>query len=277
MTVDIHPTAIVESESDLDEGVMIGPYAIVEKGAVVGRDTRIEAHAIVKGSARVGRTCNLGHFSVVGGLPQHLSFDPKVQSFVHIGDSVRIGEGVTIHRSIHETVATHIADECFLMGNSHVAHDCNIGKSVVLANGALLGGHVSIGSNVFVGGGAALHQFIRVGDGAMIGGMAEISADVPPQITVVGRNLASGLNLIGLRRRGVSRKEISELKKLYRDFLNVPGNLKARASDLLDSKKPPETELGIRFVEFFLTGDRNFSRSRKISKTEIILETEEEE
>ena len=183
---------------------------------------------------------------------------------------------MTIHRSIHETVATHIADECFLMGNSHVAHDCNIGKSVVLANGALLGGHVSIGSNVFVGGGAALHQFIRVGDGAMIGGMAEISADVPPQITVVGRNLASGLNLIGLRRRGVSRKEISELKKLYRDFLNVPEILKLELV-IFWILKPPETELGIRFVEFFLTGDRNFSRSRKISKTEIILETEEEE
>ena len=85
-----------------------------------------------------------------------------------------------------------------------------------------------------------------------------------------------GLNLIGLRRRGVSRNEISELKKLYRDFFNVPGNLKARASDLLDSKKPPETEIGIRFVEFFLTGDRSFSRSRMISKTEINLETEEE-
>ena len=115
MTVDIHPTAIVESESNLDEGVMIGPYAIVEKGAVVGRDTRIEAHAIVKGSARVGRACNLGHFSVVGGL-QHLSFDPKVKSFVHIGDSVRIGEGVTIHWSIHETVAPYRRWR-FLMGN----------------------------------------------------------------------------------------------------------------------------------------------------------------
>ena len=272
MTVEIHPTALVDPKSKLDDGVLVEPYAIVEEGTTIGKGSKVEAHAIIKRGSRIGESCTIGHFSVVGGLPQHLSFNPNTVSFVDIGDSVRMGEGVTIHRSMHEEQNTIVGDHCFLMGNSHVAHDCKMGKSVLVANGALLGGHVELGHDVFVGGGAALHQFVRVGDGAMLGGLAEISADVPPQITVAGRNLASGLNLIGLKRRGAKREEIAELKNLYRHFLSKPGNLKGRAEELLESSSVPKTELGLNFTKFFLSGDRNFARSRNLSKNKVTKE-----
>ncbi|MDG1138231.1 MAG: acyl-ACP--UDP-N-acetylglucosamine O-acyltransferase [Opitutales bacterium] len=268
MAAEIHSTAIVDPKAELDFGVKIGPYAIVEKGAKIGRDSNIEAHALIKERAIIGQGCRVGHFSVIGGDPQHLSFDPSTPSYVNLGAGVRISEGVTIHRSINENQYTEVGNDCFLMGNSHIAHDCILAENVILANGVLLGGHVEIGKDVFVGGGAALHQFVRVGNGAMIGGMAQVSADVPPQITLAGRNQASGLNLVGLKRRGVPLNHVSELKNLYTQFLCRSGNLKQRATDLLASKTPPQAEIAIGFVRFFLAGSRNFAKSLKQSNNE---------
>lgn len=267
---DIHETAVVHPQAILGEEVKVEPYAIVEAGAKVGKGTVVESHAIIKKWAIIGESCTVGHFSVLGGLPQHLSFDSSIPSFVKIGNGVRVGEGVTVHRSIHQNKHTEVGNNCFLMGNCHVAHDCSLDQSVVLANGVLLGGHVQIGKDVFVGGGAAIHQFVRVGDGAMIGGLAEISLDVAPQITAADRNIAAGLNLVGLKRRGVNQTELSEVKKLYLSFLMKPGNLTDRANELLSSTNGPKTDLGISFVKFFLSGDRNFVRSRSLQRRKII-------
>ena len=123
-----------------------------------------------------------------------------------------------------------------------------------------------VAENVFVGGGAGLHQFTRVGEGAMIGGLAEVSADVPPQITVSGRNTACGLNLIGLQRRQVSQEEIGELKDCYRAILMKKGNPALHAKEMLDHFDSPKTSLGLSFVKFFLEGDRGFVRSRSSRK-----------
>tara|TARA_E500000331_G_C16669330_1_gene460463 strand:- start:55 stop:510 length:456 start_codon:yes stop_codon:yes gene_type:complete len=150
------------------------------------------------------------------------------------------------------------------MGYSHAAHDCQLGDRTILANGALLGGHVSLGSDVFVGGGAGLHQFTRVGEGAMIGGLAEISADVPPQVTVSGRNRACGLNLVGLKRREATQEERNELKEYYREILMKPGNPTLRAKKIIDGASSPKTGLARAFVEFFLEGDRSFARSKTL-------------
>ena len=138
MTVEIHPTALVDPKSELDDGVLVEPYAIVEAGTSIGKGSKVEAHAIIKRGSSIGKSCTIGHFSVVGGLPQYLSFDPNTVSFVDIGDSVRIGEGVTIHRSIHEEKNTIVGDYCFLMGNSHVAHDCKIGNNVIVGAGTIV-------------------------------------------------------------------------------------------------------------------------------------------
>ena len=262
----IHSTAIVDSHAHLGEDVSVGPYAIVEPGVTIGKGSSIESHAIIKKATLLGKGVRIGHFSVVGGDPQQLSFDPSTPSGTEIGDGARLGEGVTVHRSMYEGGTTLVGRDCFLMGYSHVAHDCKVGDHAVLANGALLGGHVMVGEHAFVGGGAGLHQFTRVGEGAMIGGLAEVSADVPPQITVSGRNRACGLNLIGLQRRQASQEEIRELKDCYRMILMEKGNPALHAKEILNHSASPKTPLGLSFVKFFLEGDRGFVRSRSSQK-----------
>jgi len=257
----IHATAIVDPEAELGSNVTVGAYCIIEAGVSVGDGSSIDSHAIIKRLTRVGKDVRIGHFSVVGGDPQHLSFDSDIPSSAVLGDGARLGEGVTVHRSMYENGRTVIGRDCFLMGYSHVAHDCQVGDRTILANGALLGGHVILGTDVFVGGGAGLHQFTRVGEGAMIGGLSEISADIPPQVTVSGRNRACGLNLIGLKRRGVTREERTELKQCYREILMKKGNPTLFAKLMINGSSSPKTSLGITFVEFFLEGDRGFVRS----------------
>jgi len=266
MASSIHPSAIVDSKSILGNHVIIGPYAVVEEGALVGDGSEIESHAIVKKWAHVGENVRVGHFSVVGGDPQHLGFDCKIPSFANIDKNTRIGEGVTIHRSIYENQVTKVGQNTFLMGNSHVAHDSVISDRVVLANGVLLGGHVEIGEDVFVGGGTAIHQFVRIGCGAMIGGLSEISQDVGPHLLIMGRNHASGINSIGLKRRNVSQEDIRLLKRLYRDLLYFPINVRERAQEYLKNERSKFSETVIDFLQFFLSGDRGFARNQKVRK-----------
>lgn len=258
----IHSSAIVESGAKLGKNVSVGPYAIIESGAQIGDNCQIQSHAIVKKHAVLGDGVEVGHFSVIGGDPQHMSFDRTVSSQAVVEDGTRIGEGVTVHRSIEKNGQTRVGESCFLMGYSHVAHDCTVGKNVVLANGVLLGGHVHIGSDSFLGGGAAVHQFIRIGQGAMVGGLAEISLDVPPQVLVAGRNVLSGLNLIGLKRRKTSALEVSELKRCFGKVFGSQ-NLKKAAKEMLEGCDGPASPIAQDFLAFFSSGTRGFAKYAK--------------
>lgn len=258
---DIDPTAIVSPNADVGEDVSIGPYAIVEANVVLGNSCILEAHGIVRAGAILGNGVRVDSFAVVGGDPQDLGFDPRIVSGVKIGEGVEIREGVTIHRSSQENGYTEICDRCFLMGNSHVAHDCMVGDGCVLANGALLAGYVCLGEDVFVGGGAGIHQFLRIGSGAMIGGNASISRDVPPQVVVAERNQICGLNLVGLRRRKVSIGAIADLKRCYSAVyreLKSP----ARLADAAAKEGHGHTNEGRTFLEFFQKSSRKFCRPR---------------
>ena len=263
MAESIHETAIVATGAKLGSGIQVGPYAIVEEGVEFGDDCSVEAHAIVKSGTVLAEGCRVGHFAVVGGDPQYLAFDPTTFSGVSVGKGTRIGEGVTIHRSIKEGENTFVGERVFLMGYSPVAHDCVVGDHATVANGALLAGHVELGDHSFVGGGAAFHQFVRVGEGAMVGGMAEVSADVPPFVTVARRNLACGLNLVGLRRREFADETVRDLKACYRAVYFNVGNLRECAEKTLEKGELPVTSSGRTFLEFFLSGERGFSRRRK--------------
>jgi UDP-N-acetylglucosamine acyltransferase len=261
-TTSIHSTAIIEDEAELGNDVSVGPYALIENGSVLGCGSTVHSHAVVKKHTVLGRNVEVGHFAVIGGDPQHLSFDRSTLSSVCVGESTRIGEGVTIHRSIEKDGVTKVGNNCFLMGYSHVAHDCVIEDQVILANGVLLGGHVEVGRDSFLGGGAAVHQFVRIGDGCMIGGLAEISLDIPPQVLVAGRNQISGLNLIGLRRRKVSSVEIAELKQCLHLVLSQ-GNPAKNASELLGKHAEIKSNVATSFLKFFLDGNRGFARKFK--------------
>ena len=263
MSLAIHNTAVVSSGSILGKNVKVEPFAVVEEGAQVGDNCIIESHAVIKKWARVANNVRVGHFSVVGGDPQHLTFDSVTPSYVSIGKNTRLGEGVTVHRSIYENKQTTVGDEVFLMGNTHVAHDSILGDRTILANGALLGGHVLIGDDVFIGGGTAIHQFVRIGSGAMIGGLAEISQDVAPNLLVSGRNHACGLNNVGLKRRNVEKEDIKCLKQLYRKLLLSPVNIRKLAKENLELQNKWNSKLAHEFLEFFTTGERGFARFQK--------------
>ncbi|MGB0413720.1 MAG: acyl-ACP--UDP-N-acetylglucosamine O-acyltransferase [Coraliomargarita sp.] len=257
----IHPTAIISESAVLGEGCEVGPYSIIEDGVVLGRSCRLAANVIVREGTKVGDAVTIDSFAVIGGDPQSIGFDTTIESGVVIGNDVVIREGVTINRPINDGVNTIIGDSCFLMAQSHVAHDCQLGESVVLANNVMLAGHITIGEKTFVGGGAGIHQFCRIGPYCMIAGNASITADVPPYVMAAERSEAHGLNLVGLRRNGFERNEIADLKRCYRAVLFGGGNLKKKAAEAAREHEFGTTAPGARFLSFFEHGNRGFIQS----------------
>jgi UDP-N-acetylglucosamine acyltransferase len=243
MASSIHPTAIVEPGAQLGADCEIHPYAIVKRGAILG--DRVVVHP----------------FAVVGGDPQDLKFKPGTLSGARIGAGTRIREYVTVNCATEAGHFTEIGENCLLMACSHVAHDCVVGRNVVLANAVLLAGHVEIADHVILGGGAACHQFVRVGEGTIVGGLSRITLDLPPFAMVAERDELSGLNLVGLRRRGVSREGIAELKEAFRTVYATAGNIREIAATALASGKFPAAETR-RFLEFFAGGQRGFARAQ---------------
>jgi len=244
---------------------VIHPLALVEPGAQLGANCTIHAHAIVTKHAILGDGVVVHPFAVVGGEPQYLKFDPATPSFVRIGAGTVIREHCTINRSIYAGKETVIGARCFLMANAHVGHDCVVEDDVVLANNAMLGGHATIGRYTFFGGGAGVHQFGRVGEGAMVAGLARVTNDIAPYLLMSERNEISGFNLIGLKRRGVGRDAIRELKACYARVFGG-GNPRTHAQALLDAGvQSPEAR---RFLEFFLAGKRVVARPGKSAAAE---------
>lgn len=257
----IHETAIVDEGACIGVDVRIGPYAVVEAGATLGDGCELQAHALVKRGSKLGVGCFVSHFAVIGGEPQISGFDRSLETGVRVGAGSVIRESVTVHRSAFEGKATLVGEKALLMVGCHLGHDCVVGNEVTIANAALLAGHVTLGDHVFVGGGAGFHQFVRVGESAMVGGGAEVSVDVPPFLTVAERNLACGLNLIGLRRRGFQQETIAEIKALYREVFLDDGNPRKAAKAILE-REGASTKEGLRFLAFFGEGERGFVRSR---------------
>jgi len=254
----IHPTAIVANDALIGEGVAIGPCAVVESGVELGAGCVLHAHACVRRGAVLGARVQVHPGAVVGGAPQMLKWDEATASGVRVGDGTILREGVTINRSTRAGEFTVVGRDCFLMACAHVAHDCVLGDRVILANNALLAGHVSVGAGSFVGGGAAVHQYVRVGETVMIGGLARITRDVPHFTLVAERDEISGLNQVGLRRRGLAREAVAELKALFHKVYGL-GNPRERAAEALESGGVCSAE-GRLFLEFFLGGKRGVAR-----------------
>jgi UDP-N-acetylglucosamine acyltransferase len=242
--------------------VQIHPTAIIQEGARLGADCIIHAHALISRHCELGDGVVVHPFAVVGGDPQDLSFDPATPSRVRIGAGTVIREHVTISRATKAGAATEVGPGCFLMAACHVAHDCLIGSRVIIANAVLLAGHVHIGDRAFLGGGAVIHQFCRIGEGAMIGGGSRISRDIPPFSLATERNALIGLNVVGLRRRGLTRETLDEIKRAFRVMCVPVGNLKDIAKSTLQQGQFSTSEART-FLEFFQGGRRGFARPRR--------------
>jgi len=241
---------------------VIHPSAIVESGAQLGADCEVQAFAIVKQWAVLGDRVQVHHFAAVGGNSQDLKFDPATPAGARIGAGTKIRESVTIHRATHPDGFTEIGENCLLMACSHVAHDCVVGRNVVIANAVLLAGHVTVGDHAILGGGSCFHQFVRVGEGVIVGGNASITQDLPPFTMAVERDQIVGLNLIGLKRRGVPASSVRQLKAAFRTVYFTPGNIREIAARALAGGAFDSAEAR-RFLEFFSGGTRGFVRARR--------------
>lgn len=242
----------------------IHPTAIVEPGAQLGADCEIRAYAVVTRHCVLGDRVVVHPFAVIGGDPQYLKFDPATVSRVELGAGTVVREHVTVNRSICADGATRVGQNCFLMASSHVAHDCVVGDHVVLANAVALAGHVTVGDHAFLGGGALVHQFCRIGESVMVSGNASITRDVAPYTMVAERDEVIGFNAVGLRRRGIARAAVAELKQAFHKVYFTPGNIRLVAAEAAAAGTYATPEAA-RFLEFFSQGKRSFARPRRAS------------
>jgi UDP-N-acetylglucosamine acyltransferase len=242
--------------------MQVHPTAIVQEGARLGADCIVHAYALITRHCELGDGVVVHPFAVIGGDPQDLGFNADTPSGVRIGARTVLREHVTISRATQAGASTEVGSDCFLMASSHVAHDCRLGDRVVMANAVLLAGHVQIGDRAFLGGGAVVHQFCRIGEGAMIGGGARVARDVPPYCMATERNVLNGLNLVGLRRRGLPRGVVDEIKRAYRRLNTPAGNLRRIAAEILEQGEFTSAEAR-KFLEFFADGRRAFMRARR--------------
>jgi UDP-N-acetylglucosamine acyltransferase len=262
MNANVHPSASIAAGLVVPASVRIGPYAVIEEGAVLGPDCMLGAHGVVRSGCELGAGVVVDSFAVVGGAPQMRGQVPG-QGRVVIGARSVLREGVTVNRPTQAAGITQVGEDCLLMANSHVGHDCVVGNLVTLANNVMLAGHVHVGDGCFVGGGAGVHQFVRIGPGAMVGGNASISYDVPPYVIAAERNQIHGLNLVGLRRSKMASAAVADLKRCYHAVYVGPGDLRARVHALLAASVCGGDEPGQRFLQFFAGGKRGFCRPRQ--------------
>lgn len=242
----IHPTAIVDKQAEIDPTAEIGAYAIIDGPVRIGPRTRVYPHAYLDGWTEIGADCRIHPHAVVGHLPQDLAFTGE-KSYCRVGDGTIIREGVSIHRGTMPGSATVIGQRCFLMANSHVAHNCVVGDDVKMANGALLAGHVHVQHGAFISGNTVVHQFVRIGELVMTQGSAIISMDVPPFFMVSQLNTCVGLNVIGMRRAGFGPEERAELREAYRLLYRRGLSFRGAVQQLAERVKTPA---GRRLVEF---------------------------
>ncbi|MBS0187912.1 MAG: acyl-ACP--UDP-N-acetylglucosamine O-acyltransferase [Planctomycetes bacterium] len=213
----IHPTAIVSTECEIGEGVQIGPWCVIEGAVRLGDNVRLVGNCYLNGPLTIGARTVVYPFCALGFPPQHLKFKPgQVTAGVVIGQDVTLREHVTVHAATHETQPTVVGDRNLLMVNAHLGHDARTGNDVVMVNNAALAGHAEVADSVTLGGAALVHQFTRIGRMAFVGGAARAAADVPPFTSVVERSRLIGINLVGLRRAGIARSDITSVREAFR-------------------------------------------------------------
>jgi UDP-N-acetylglucosamine acyltransferase len=221
----IHPSALVDSAARLAASVTVGPFAIIEADVEIGAGTVIESHAVIQSGTRLGEECRVYHGAIVGGRPQDLKYHDE-QTFIEIGDRTQIREFATLHRGTTDMVTTRIGSDCLIMTFVHVAHDCQIGNHVILANAVNLAGHCHLEDWVIIGGMVPVHQFVHIGQHAFIGGGVKVTRDVPPFVLAAGEPLKyTGLNRVGLERRGFSEERRRMIKNCYRKIYNSDLNV----------------------------------------------------
>lgn len=260
----IHATAVIAPEADLAPDVQVGPYAIIEGPVRIESGCIIEGHACLSGPLLMGRDNLVGHGAVLGKSPQTRTYRGE-PTLLKIGDANTFREHVTVHRgTVEGGGVTSIGDRNLLMIGSHLGHDCKMANGCTLVNGALVAGHVHLADNCILSGHTAVQQRVRIGRLAMIGGLGSTTKDIPPFVLQQGYNCVSGLNIVGLRRGGISTDSINALREAFR-ILYKEGRTQTCALDRIDADLGGVSEVH-EFVTFIRESTLGISPARDSSR-----------
>jgi UDP-N-acetylglucosamine acyltransferase len=244
----IHASAVVHPQARLDPTVEVGPYAVIDASVTLGPHCAVGPHVYLTGHTTIGAHNRFHAGCVVGDAPQDLKYQGDATQ-LRVGDHNTFREHVTVHRSNNTSEDTVIGSHNFLMAHCHVAHNCQLGDHIIIANGALLAGHVTVQDRAFISGNCFIHQFCRVGTLAFMQGGAGISKDLPPfTVARLGGNTLGGLNTVGLRRAGIGAQERTELKRLYHAIFYPRGDFAKALADARLAFTSPRSKILLDFV-----------------------------
>ncbi len=254
----IDPRSCVSKNAIIGKNVTIGPFSVIEDNVEIGEGTIIGANCMVGSFTKIGKKNHFFNNSSVGTDPQDLKFKGE-KTFLEIGDNNTVREFVTINRACGEEEITKIGDNCFFMAYSHVAHNCILGNHVVMANLATLAGHIEIDDNVVIGGLAGIHQFVKIGCNAMVGGMSKIIKDVIPYALVDGHPpTVFGPNVIGLKRHGLKKSDITTIRAAYKIVFDSDLTVKDAINKLESDFE--SVEVVTKIIEFLKSSNRGIIR-----------------
>ena len=253
----IHPSAHIEPGAVIAAGVEVGPFSLIGAEVTLGENVVVKSHAVVTGWTLIGDGTVIFPFATVGEIPQDLKFKGERTRLI-IGARCRIREGATLNTgTTGGGGVTQVGDDCLLMTGAHVGHDAVLGNRVILANQVAIAGHCIVGDDVIIGGLSGIHQFVRIGRGAIIGAVTMVTNDVVPFGLVQGpRGELDGLNLVGLKRRGVDRADITAMRAAYQMLAQGEGTFLDRTRRLADETDSPYVR---EMTDFILSSsDRSF-------------------
>ena len=230
---DIHPSAVIADGAQIADGCKIGPFCVVGADVVLSERVELKSHVVIDGDTQVGPDTVIFSFAVIGEIPQDLKFDGE-KSRLRIGARNRIREHVTMNTgTTHGGGETRIGDDGLFMAGCHIAHDAQIGNRVIVVNSSAIAGHCIIADDVIIGGLSGVHQWVRIGQGAIIGAVTMVTKDVVPHgLVQAPRGALDGLNLVGLKRKGVSRADITALRAAFQMLKDGDGTFQDRARRL---------------------------------------------
>ncbi|MBD5298188.1 MAG: acyl-ACP--UDP-N-acetylglucosamine O-acyltransferase [Bacteroides sp.] len=235
------PLAYIHPGAKIHPSVVIDPFVTIENNVEIGEGTRIGSNVTIMEGARIGKNCTIFPGAVISGIPQDLKFQGE-ETLAIIGDNTTIRECVTVNRGTASKGKTVVGSNCLIMAYSHVAHDCVIGDNVIISNATQIAGEVVVDNFAVIGGGTLIHQFCHIGPHVMIQGGALVNKDIPPFVKAAREPIAyTGINSIGLRRRGFSNETIREIQDIYR-YLYLSGLNNTDAIERIEAEVPATKE-----------------------------------